>query len=155
MAQASFPRLGHRAARCRFGQLTNDGAGKLPPTWSGSGGRTVPFDHNDHYHRLVLRQVPRDCARALDVGCGTGRFARRLAETGIEVDGMLTAAADSLRPADSLADRLPVRAPVMSPDLSLKRIRWQAGVLLPGCTIRRLLFWRYLLVFRNGEQLPG
>jgi SAM-dependent methyltransferase len=48
----------------------------------------MPFDHNDHYHRLLLRQLPRGCRRALDVGCGTGRFARRLAQRGIEVDAI-------------------------------------------------------------------
>ncbi|MFF7903994.1 hypothetical protein ACFZCV_35360 [Streptomyces sp. NPDC007920] len=30
----------------------------------------MPFDHKDHYHRLLLRQVPRNCGAALDVGCG-------------------------------------------------------------------------------------
>jgi hypothetical protein len=30
----------------------------------------MPFDHNDHYHPLLLRQVPRDAVTALDVGCG-------------------------------------------------------------------------------------
>ncbi|MFJ7624921.1 class I SAM-dependent methyltransferase [Streptomyces sp. NPDC097595] len=48
----------------------------------------MPFDHNDHYHRLLLRQVPRDCGAALDVGCGTGRFARRLARLGMTVDAV-------------------------------------------------------------------
>jgi 2-polyprenyl-3-methyl-5-hydroxy-6-metoxy-1,4-benzoquinol methylase len=48
----------------------------------------VPFDHNDHYHRLLLRQVPRGCRTALEVGCGTGRFARRLARRGIQVDAI-------------------------------------------------------------------
>lgn len=48
----------------------------------------MPFDHNDHYHRLLLRQVPQNCRAALDVGCGTGRFARRLARLGIEVDAI-------------------------------------------------------------------
>lgn len=48
----------------------------------------MPFDHNDHYHRLLLRQVPRDCGAALDVGCGTGRFARRLARLGMAVDAV-------------------------------------------------------------------
>jgi hypothetical protein len=29
-------------------------------------------------------------------------------------------------------------------------IRREAAVLLPGARVRRLLFWRYLLVFRNS-----
>jgi SAM-dependent methyltransferase len=36
--------------------------------------------HNDHYHNFLLRHVPANCQNALDVGCGTGTFARRLAE---------------------------------------------------------------------------
>jgi len=48
----------------------------------------MPFNHNDHYHRLLLRQLPPGCRRALDVGCGTGRFARRLAQRGIQVDAI-------------------------------------------------------------------
>src|SRR5689334_5669131 len=35
---------------------------------------------NNHYHRFLLRYVPRDCEEALEVGCGTGAFARELAE---------------------------------------------------------------------------
>ena len=31
------------------------------------------------YHSLLLEQVPRPCAHALDIGCGTGTFARALA----------------------------------------------------------------------------
>lgn len=36
--------------------------------------------HNDHYHNFLLQHVPANCQNALDVGCGTGTFARRLAE---------------------------------------------------------------------------
>ena len=48
----------------------------------------MPFDHNDHYHRPLLRRLPRHGLTALDVGCGTGRFARRLAALGYEVDAV-------------------------------------------------------------------
>ena len=35
---------------------------------------------NNHYHDFLLRQVPAICENALEIGCGTGAFARRLAE---------------------------------------------------------------------------
>ena len=35
---------------------------------------------NNHYHDLLLRQVPENCENALEIGCGTGAFARQLAE---------------------------------------------------------------------------
>ncbi|MFI8438236.1 class I SAM-dependent methyltransferase [Streptomyces sp. NPDC079020] len=208
----------------------------------------MPFDHNDHYHPLLLRQVPPNCGAALDVGCGTGRFARRLAHLGIAVDAidpseeaiaearalsgrtagdpiprfqhtditdielpkghydfisclasihhmpfdtvaalrealapggvlvilgcypeksrldwawslaavpvnavarLTVAVKDRLRPVSAATGRERVRAPVKQPAMPLLRIRGEAAVLLPGCDIRRLLFWRYLLVFRN------
>ena len=34
---------------------------------------------NNHYHEFVLNHVPRNCENALEVGCGTGAFARELA----------------------------------------------------------------------------
>jgi len=37
------------------------------------------WDHNGHYHRFLLNQVPERCAQALDIGCGTGVFSRLLA----------------------------------------------------------------------------
>ncbi|WP_327587610.1 class I SAM-dependent methyltransferase [Nonomuraea sp. NBC_00507] len=196
----------------------------------------MPFNHNDHYHRTLLRRVPKGCRTALDVGCGTGRFARRLASLGIQVDAVDPAAEvieaaeaegggprfhhaditemelpegrydyisclasihhvpfgtvaklrDALAPGGVLAilgcypersavdyawslaaipvnaaTRLAVaaagprgraegtRAPVMRPEMSLEEIRKEAATLLPGATIRRLLFWRYLLVYRE------
>ncbi|MEU9762947.1 class I SAM-dependent methyltransferase [Streptomyces sp. NPDC001834] len=37
-----------------------------------------PWDHNAHFHRWILRQLPRRCDSALDVGCGSGDLARLL-----------------------------------------------------------------------------
>lgn len=200
----------------------------------------MPFDHNDHYHRLLLRQIPVGCRTALDVGCGTGRFARRLAGLGIEVTAVdasadvLSAAhaahpgqrqpryrqadvttlelpaghydfisclsslhhmpfdtlgrlRDALAPGGVLAvlgpyaertaadyawalaavpvnavvrtavaakdlacaTPVPLRPPVRPADMPLAVVRREAAALLPGCTVRRLLFWRFLLVYRQ------
>lgn len=46
------------------------------------------WDHNAHYHRWLLRQVPPGAARALDVGCGSGALARRLSERIASVDAV-------------------------------------------------------------------
>lgn len=38
------------------------------------------WTHNNHYHDLLLRNVPANCGHALEVGCGTGALARQLAQ---------------------------------------------------------------------------
>jgi ubiquinone/menaquinone biosynthesis C-methylase UbiE len=38
------------------------------------------WTHNNHYHNFLLRHVPENCVQALEIGCGTGAFSRRLAE---------------------------------------------------------------------------
>ena len=43
------------------------------------------WNHNIHYHEVVLRAIPSGCQRALDVGCGEGRLARQLALQSEEV----------------------------------------------------------------------
>jgi len=53
--------------RCEF-----DAIARLPETGS--------WDHNALYHPFVLRQLPARIGRALEVGCGTGAFARALAD---------------------------------------------------------------------------
>ncbi len=41
------------------------------------GGR---WGHNSHYHDFLLKHIPTRCENALEIGCGTGKFARLLAE---------------------------------------------------------------------------
>src|ERR1041385_5279235 len=40
---------------------------------------------NNQYHSSLLKHVPHNCENALEIGCGTGAFARRLATTCEEV----------------------------------------------------------------------
>ncbi|WP_019630643.1 class I SAM-dependent methyltransferase [Actinomadura atramentaria] len=46
------------------------------------------WNHNVHYHPLLLGLVPDGCARALDLGCGDGTLARKLAGVAGEVTGV-------------------------------------------------------------------
>lgn len=50
--------------------------------------KSLGWNHNDYYHPLLLRQIPDGATRALDVGCGTGRFARQLAQRVAQVDAI-------------------------------------------------------------------
>jgi trans-aconitate methyltransferase len=60
------------------------------------------YNHNVHYADLLLSQVPAACRSALDVGCGDGGFARRLADhfsavvTGIDQDRAMIERAHTL-----------------------------------------------------------
>ena len=38
------------------------------------------WNHNNHFHNYLLRQLPKKVNRALDIGCGLGFFARKLAK---------------------------------------------------------------------------
>ena len=46
------------------------------------------WNHNNHYHDLLLATVPPGCRRALDVGCGLGTFARQLSTRSSHVDAL-------------------------------------------------------------------
>ncbi|MEE1774987.1 class I SAM-dependent methyltransferase [Streptomyces sp. JV181] len=47
-----------------------------------------PWDHNAHYHRWILRRLPRRFNRALDVGSGSGDLAKLLASRAEAVHGI-------------------------------------------------------------------
>ncbi|MFF5251364.1 class I SAM-dependent methyltransferase [Streptomyces leeuwenhoekii] len=49
---------------------------------------THPWDHNAHYHRWILRRLPRRFDRALDVGSGSGDLAGLLASRAGAVHGV-------------------------------------------------------------------
>ncbi len=53
----------------------------------------LTWDHNAYYQRLLLNQLPPRCGRVLDVGCGAGAFAARLAERAAHVDAVDASAA--------------------------------------------------------------
>jgi SAM-dependent methyltransferase len=48
----------------------------------------LAWDHNSYYHERLLRALPARCGRVLDVGCGAGQFAARLAERAERVDAL-------------------------------------------------------------------
>ena len=53
----------------------------------------LDWDHNAYYQRLLLNRLPRRCGRILDVGCGAGAFAARLADRAERVDAVDKSAA--------------------------------------------------------------
>jgi 2-polyprenyl-3-methyl-5-hydroxy-6-metoxy-1,4-benzoquinol methylase len=65
--------------------------------------RVVPgerWNHNIHYHRLILAALPPDARAALDVGCGEGTLCRALRErvprvVGVDADANSIALAES------------------------------------------------------------
>ncbi|WP_328750365.1 class I SAM-dependent methyltransferase [Streptomyces sp. NBC_00285] len=46
------------------------------------------WNHNVHYHSVVLGAIPKGCGEVLDVGCGDGLLARKLAARAASVTGV-------------------------------------------------------------------
>ena len=82
--------------RCDAGITCSSGCVQTAMVW----------DHTSHYHRVLLRAVPAQCKRALDVGCGTGAFARLLARRSESVDA-LDQSSDVIERARALSSATP------------------------------------------------
>lgn len=67
----------------------------------------TPWNHNIHYHRVLLNAIPDAARRGLDVGCGEGVLTRRLRR---RVDQV--AAIDAHRPSIELARRRDLRGQI-------------------------------------------
>jgi hypothetical protein len=94
------------------------------------------WNHNLHYHPLILDAVPDGCQRALDVGCGEGILARDAAAA---VGHLLHKATKGY---------WEISAPIVwPPPETYAGMRRLAAGLLPGVRYRRRLLWRYSLVW--------
>jgi 2-polyprenyl-3-methyl-5-hydroxy-6-metoxy-1,4-benzoquinol methylase len=83
-----------------------------------------PWNHNLHYHRVIIDVIAPDCQRALDIGCGQGALTRRLRQlvpevTGIDRDERSIALARS-------------RAQVRFPDVGYVHAEFLAEPVKPG-----------------------
>ncbi|MEO8433783.1 MAG: class I SAM-dependent methyltransferase [Pyrinomonadaceae bacterium] len=67
---------------------------------------TGGWNHNNHYHDFLLRNVPPGCQKALEIGCGTGSFSRQLAGYAKQVLA-LDLSPEMIRIAQSRSDRFP------------------------------------------------
>lgn len=64
-----------------------------------------PWDHNAHFHRWILRSLPRGAERVLDVGCGRGALVEALAGRVPHVDGIDPDPSMALAAAERCRDR--------------------------------------------------
>lgn len=73
--------------------------------------RLAQFDQegwssNNHYHNFLLRQVPANCDRALEIGCGAGAFSRALARRAKQVTA-IDLSAEMIKVAHSRSQNYP------------------------------------------------
>ncbi|MCL7495074.1 class I SAM-dependent methyltransferase [Streptomyces sp. MCA2] len=111
-----------------------------------------PWDHNAHYHRWLLRQLPQRFDSALDIGSGSGDLARLLATRANEVRGI-----DSDPTIVSQAQRLTPAATPVTFTVADALTGIPAGsydVITCVATIHHLPFTEALTVFRR-HLAPG
>ncbi|MBQ1160950.1 class I SAM-dependent methyltransferase [Streptomyces sp. A73] len=111
-----------------------------------------PWDHNAHYHRWILRQLPRRFGRALDVGAGSGDLARLLATRADEVQAIDADPAITARARESTQASAPVTFTVVD-----ARTRLPAGpydVITCVAVLHHLPFTETLERFRR-QLAPG
>lgn len=111
-----------------------------------------PWDHNAHYHRWILRQLPQRFDSALDVGAGTGDLARRLAERAIRVDAIDADPDIVARARDLTPSPAPIR--YTTADALTGIPSGQYDVITCVATIHHLPFTEALHVFRR-HLAPG
>lgn len=111
------------------------------------------WTHNNHYHDFLLRQVPSKCLKALEVGCGTGSFSRKLAERSQQVIA-LDLSAEMLRVASERSAHLQNIeyrcADLMACDLSGESLDYIATI----ATLHHLPLKEALLKLQHGVK-PG
>src|SRR6266568_1518515 len=118
-----------------------------------------PWNHNVAYHGVVRRAVPSGSRDLLDVGCGRGRLARRLAladprrhvlglARAVTLPEALASAAcapvvwfNDLRPDFGEASAVPIVEPLLGWHATAELAR----AALPQAHFRRRLYYRYSL----------
>lgn len=78
------------------------------------------WNHNNHFHNYLLCQLPRKVIRALDIGCGLGFFAHKLAKRSefveaLDIDNAILEEASNLNSAPNICYR---QADFLEADLS-------------------------------------
>ena len=90
----------------------------------------LDWNHNAYYHRLLLGQLAQRCHRVLDVSCGAGSFAARLAGRVEQVDAIDRSAAMI----EMAMRRTPDNVNCVLADVLMASPRYRVHpVLEPGC----------------------
>jgi ubiquinone/menaquinone biosynthesis C-methylase UbiE len=112
------------------------------------------WNHNNHYHGLLLKHVPSPCAEALDIGCGTGSFSRLLAQRSDRVlaldlsPQMIRIARERSRPYTNIDFRV---ADVMAWQFPLERFDCIASI----ATLHHLPFRQTLVNMKRSLKAGG